>query len=511
MKKFYPSIQRNHFWKYYSSLGLATFFILLFTSRNKMVDNWSLIVFSIATCVVMFLGIIYFKPNPQKSWKLIFLGQISITIGHIFFVFSKELFPVTKYGILSAVCYIVGNALFLIGLKVLLNKYDKFLSKSTKLSGIILSLSLWIVLWVLRIQTDLKIPNDLLISTIIVIFLIELLLSLILLSVLIMTKAGKTITLILLFSSGLFFCLGATNFLPNLGETFAVLPKESLWMFSKADVFFSIASFLIGLAYIHPSISQLPDTNELMQAENPMQMINILGVSFLMIPGSFLILYLRGNEVNFLYMLLMCSLVFLLVFLQIKQLIQDYNQLKLLNLTLNDSNNYLNKLANTDHLTQLLNRNFLYEYLPISLKKADLTQQKIAIILLDLDDFKIVNDHHGHEQGDLILKAFSEKILKFKRKGDYCVRYGGDEFLLIFEDLQDEMNVFALLNRIINNTDSKEIIDTFGVNLTVSAGISIFPDHGDNVRDLIRSADIALYRAKQNGKGNIQIFSKSHL
>ncbi len=397
-----------------------------------MFENWPLLGFSIASCFVMGTGILIFKPIPQRGWLFILVAQLFVTSGHLLYFLSKQIDPITNYGILSAFCYITGNAFFLFGMKELIQKYDNFLSKSTKLSGIILSLSLWIVLWVLRIQTDLNIPKNIFISTIIAIFLIELILNLISLSVLIMTKAGKTITFILIFSAGLFYCLAITNFFPNLGEPFDTFTVENLWMISKANLFFSIASFLLGFAFIHPSIKNLPEFTDFIDGENLPQMINILGISFMMIPASFLLRYLSGKEINFVFMLIMGALVFVLVFLQIKQLIHDYNEVNSLNLTLNDKNKTLNKLANTDHLTQLMNCNFLYEYLPVSLKKAELTNQKIAIILLDLDDFKIINDKHGHIQGDIPLKLFAEKINQLKRKGDYCIRFGGDEFLLDF-------------------------------------------------------------------------------
>ncbi len=83
-------------------------------------------------------------------------------------------------------------------------------------------------------------------------------------------------------------------------------------------------------------------------------------------------------------------------------------------------------------------------------------------------------------------------------------------FFLIFEDLRDEVDVYKLLNRMISNTSKIKIENQYEVTLSVSAGISIYPDHGNNVNDLIRSADKALYQAKKNGKGKIQVYCWSN-
>ncbi len=162
--------------------------------------------------------------------------------------------------------------------------------------------------------------------------------------------------------------------------------------------------------------------------------------------------------------------------------------------------------AITDPLTGLHNRRFLEDYLPRELARAGRSDLPVAVIMLDLDNFKRVNDQSGHATGDDVLRAFGALLLRHLRASDVACRYGGEEFIL----LMPETTLAAAWRkaehlRIDVETDAKPL-----QGVTVSLGIAIFPDDGDNADTLIRSADGALYDAKRAGRNRVAVCD-SHL
>ncbi|HEV2524599.1 MAG TPA: GGDEF domain-containing protein, partial [Gammaproteobacteria bacterium] len=128
----------------------------------------------------------------------------------------------------------------------------------------------------------------------------------------------------------------------------------------------------------------------------------------------------------------------------------------------------------------------------------------IAIIMLDIDFFKKINDTYGHESGDEVLKAVAEKITKNIRKSDVVCRYGGEEFLIVFPDTsQDEAKHVSEILREAIKTISLQSKLVLIENITASFGVSAFPENGLTKQELIASADKALYQAKKEGRDRV--------
>jgi diguanylate cyclase (GGDEF)-like protein len=162
--------------------------------------------------------------------------------------------------------------------------------------------------------------------------------------------------------------------------------------------------------------------------------------------------------------------------------------------------------ANYDALTGLPNRNLLHD----RLRQAVYSQRNpraIAVVFMDLDHFKFVNDSLGHSVGDKLLKGMGERLRSVLREGDTVGRVGGDEFVLILNDQANEEVIFRAMQRI--SAKVAEPIDVEGKELyvTCSAGISLYPQDGPDVDTLLKHADAAMYRAKEHGRNNFQFYT----
>jgi len=186
---------------------------------------------------------------------------------------------------------------------------------------------------------------------------------------------------------------------------------------------------------------------------------------------------------------------------------------------LRELNEYNNFIAHHDSLTGLPNRLMFHEYLSEVIENAKRYKIKFAIIYIDLDNFKKVNDSLGHQSGDLLLKEVSIRIatclrdgdkMKETKKdmpGDMLARLGGDEFIVFLPYIQSPYDVSQIAERILEALGSSIKIEGHKVYTNASMGITIFPEDGEDENILMRNADIAMYYAKDKGKNNYQYFS----
>lgn len=190
------------------------------------------------------------------------------------------------------------------------------------------------------------------------------------------------------------------------------------------------------------------------------------------------------------------------------------NQMQLRQFTaeLATSNRRLEQAAHTDILTGLPNRRAGMEALSRAWSIASRSQQHIAAILIDIDNFKNINDSHGHAAGDTVLKAIAASIQNTARKGDFFSRIGGEEFLIICQDKKTDMHSTAVFAERLRKKIDSEPIDLNGhtVTVTISIGIALKEDYMQNENQLVKAADKALYAAKNAGKNRIYCAAGDH-
>ena len=165
-------------------------------------------------------------------------------------------------------------------------------------------------------------------------------------------------------------------------------------------------------------------------------------------------------------------------------------------------------LAYHDPLTDLPNRLYLDEYLKQAIKKACRTGKFLAVIFIDMDNFKQINDTYGHQTGDKVLVIAARRFQNLLRESDTVIRFGGDEFIISLEDINSIDDLKSILNKIISTCSTPVLIDGKDFSLSFSLGISIYPFDGDSPDELIRKADIALYSVKNSFKGYWQFYNR---
>lgn len=159
---------------------------------------------------------------------------------------------------------------------------------------------------------------------------------------------------------------------------------------------------------------------------------------------------------------------------------------------------HVKKLAYHDSLTGLPNRASLMQQMRVMVNRAKIEDKKIAILFLDLDRFKLINDTLGHDAGDLLLKAVSDRIRRCVRNQDFIARLGGDEFTIILEGLIDKDIVSKIAVKICDAIGQPFAFLQQRMFVTASIGISMYPDDGDDISALMKHADSAMFKAKEN-------------
>ena len=167
----------------------------------------------------------------------------------------------------------------------------------------------------------------------------------------------------------------------------------------------------------------------------------------------------------------------------------------------------LNYLASFDSLTGLPNRTLFYDRLSQVTSRAARTHNAVAVLFLDLDRFKNINDTFGHNFGDLLLKSVAVRLKNCIREGDTVARLGGDEFIVILDAMATPDHTYLVAEKILNALSKPFSLQEREIFITASIGIAVYPDDGENYETLVRNADIAMYRAKEEGKNNYQIYS----
>jgi diguanylate cyclase (GGDEF)-like protein len=167
------------------------------------------------------------------------------------------------------------------------------------------------------------------------------------------------------------------------------------------------------------------------------------------------------------------------------------------------------QLAFFDTLTQLPNRRLFNDRFSQSLTRAKRAQASLALMFIDLDKFKPINDTHGHETGDWVLQTVARRIEGALRASDTAARVGGDEFLALLPDLKTSDDALGVAEKI-RLALEQPFVTQSGVTLLASAsiGIAIFPDHAQSGDDLLRLGDQAMYEAKNSGGNSVRMFAR---
>ncbi len=197
--------------------------------------------------------------------------------------------------------------------------------------------------------------------------------------------------------------------------------------------------------------------------------------------------------------------------MEVKTRIHNMLEVRLLYKQLEHNNRALESLALHDPLTGLPNRRLLTDRLSLAIAHARRSKGNMAVMYLDLDGFKQINDTLGHDAGDMLLSMVAARMVAALRQDDTVARVGGDEFMIVLPELCHADHVTELVSKVINAVSQPYSTQGRGVNVTVSVGVSIYPTHGEDVETLMKSADLALHEVKRSGKNDYRIAALADL
>lgn len=171
----------------------------------------------------------------------------------------------------------------------------------------------------------------------------------------------------------------------------------------------------------------------------------------------------------------------------------------------------VNYLAHHDHLTGLANRALLQERLRQAILHAQTHGHKVAVLLIDIDYFKQINDSLGHADGDVLLAAIGQRLLSSVRESDTVARMGGDEFVIVMPEFRSLEDVERCGRQIMGDASQPISINGRTISLTLSIGVALFPDDGRTADQLLRSADSAMYSVKDTGRNSVSFYNEELL
>jgi diguanylate cyclase (GGDEF)-like protein/PAS domain S-box-containing protein len=172
-----------------------------------------------------------------------------------------------------------------------------------------------------------------------------------------------------------------------------------------------------------------------------------------------------------------------------------------------DAEQRINYMASHDSLTKLPNRTLLQDRIQQTLAHNKRRNQRAAVIFIDLDKFKVINDTLGHDVGDGLLQQASERLVAGVRSEDTVARQGGDEFIILLTAIGQPEDAGTIAHKIIESMTMPFVVKGKELHIGASVGIAIYPDDGEDMESLLKNSDIAMYHAKESGRGNYQFFS----
>jgi diguanylate cyclase (GGDEF)-like protein/PAS domain S-box-containing protein len=188
--------------------------------------------------------------------------------------------------------------------------------------------------------------------------------------------------------------------------------------------------------------------------------------------------------------------------------VQDITERKIAERVLQEKDAHLEYVAYHDALTDLPNRALLMDRLHHGICRADRAESRLALLFIDLDRFKTINDSLGHAIGDSVLQSVAGRLQALVREGDTLARLGGDEFVVLLEGLRDGQDAATVAEKIIQTLERVLVIGSYPLHISASIGISLYPEDGKDGEVLMKNADAAMYKAKEGGRNTFHFYEQ---
>lgn len=452
-----------------------------------------------SSVVALALGVWLHRPVYKLPWLLILTAQVLVVSGDaVWLYYALFLHTEAPSPSIADLLYFAGYLPLFLGIILLVRQRTRGNDQGGLIDAAIITIGLGLVGWVFLMApyayaADLTLSERLislaypLIDVLLVAVLVQFLLS-----------PGRRPPAFVFLSLSYLMQLAAdiVSALMTLNAGYSTgNPVDYGWLLSFA---------LLGTAALHPSMRLLAEATPERRSLTGLRII-LLALASLLAPGVLVLQYLRGAILDVPVIAVCSILLFLLPLVRMYRLVRE---LRVALQKREEAESQLTFQAFHDPLTRLPNRALFNDRLYQSLARAARRQQALAVLFADLDGFKAVNDTLGHDAGDTLLRTVADRLRNALRVEDTIARMGGDEFTMILEQLPDPQTATWVAERFIRDLRAPMTIAGRNVTVSASVGIAWSSAGQEKAEDLVRAADVAMYRAKQSGKNQTVLFDE---
>ncbi|HEX6291050.1 MAG TPA: bifunctional diguanylate cyclase/phosphodiesterase [Herpetosiphonaceae bacterium] len=502
---------RTRVWWYYLVLGIvaAAGYVWL-TSLAAL--NLYYVVLAGTNIAAICVGMRLHRPPLRLPWYLFLLAQILTSLGNAAWTYYELVLGIeSPFPSLADALYLVGYLSLIAGMLLLVHRRMRREDRGSVIDATIVAVSIGILGWVYLMEPYTRNPALTLAEQFVSMAypLLDICLVAIIVNLLLSPGPHPRSYIFLAWSFSLILLTDVVYAIMQLNRTYATG--------SIVDFGWLLAYVGFGVAALHPSMHSLAEPAPTPKVKITRQRFVLLAAASLLGPTVLAVEIARGRPIWVPVIVGGSAVLFLLALARMHNLVQILKAtMEQLETTLSSLKiavqNYqqvealLSHQAFHDSLTNLPNRALFKDRLQRALAHTQRHQQSLAVLFLDLDEFKYINDRFGHKTGDALLIMMSERLQASLRAEDTAARLGGDEFTVLLEELPDIHGAVMVAERIIGELDKPFVVGDQTFFVTASIGITWSATGQEHADELLRQADVAMYRAKSLGKARYALY-----
>jgi two-component system cell cycle response regulator len=437
---------------------------------------------SYSAAAAILLGVRRHQPSQRKPWYLLAASQFVYASADATFYVAHDVFHQEQFPALADVLYLAHYPILMVGLLLLVRQRTPRRDRASLIDASVIALGAGLLSWLFLIGPY---ASNAQLSTLVK-----------------MASVAYPVADLLVFAVSVRLLVGPgtrpASYRLLTASLLVVLATDSAYVLMQLTGTYTtgnvldatwLASYvLLGAAALHPSMRVLAEPSETPRTHTSWRRLALLAAASLVAPATLVIPTKLDSAINLTVIAGASAALFLLVVARLAELVDEQR-----------------RVAITDGLTGLYNRRFFEATLALEAEQAARSGRDLGLLVLDIDHFKRINDAHGHQAGDGVLRELAGRLAAAIRGGDVVARYGGEEFVVLLRNTSVEAlpETAERLRRAVG--DVPVVLADVWVAVTVSVGGAAWPVHARSADELVRVADQALYSAKRLGRNRIQI------
>jgi diguanylate cyclase (GGDEF)-like protein len=420
------------------------------------------------------------RGKPRVPWLFLGFSQVIYAVADMFFYVSHNVLGQTAFPAVADALYLLHYPLVVVGLLLLIKRRTPGHNLASVLDAATLAVAVGMLSWLYLIGPQARAGSFSLVTLVSVAYPV-------------MDLAMFSVSLRLILGPG----RRPASFLLLTINLLAIFTADTVYVMQQLSGTYATGNFLdaiwlggnlaLGAAALHPTVGQVEERANSADVPLTRWRLVVLAGAALIAPSTLVVQYSLGTQRDILVIAAACAALFMLTIARLAGLVADQRQ-----------------LAITDVLTGLRTRRFFGAQLPLEIAKARRSGVKLAVLIVDIDHFKSINDRYGHPAGDRVLVEVARRLRESVRPSDVLARYGGEEFALVVPSVSAE-ELATIGERLRNQIASSQIqvANDVWLHVTVSIGTASLPMKGGSPTELIITADRALYAAKAQGRDRV--------